>query len=353
MLKNLFIQPFSLFFARDDIHIMLYFKGHPQYESIEAMVQKRKGREHLVRAIITYHDQSQTDYINDEIMVEEMKSEGVKREIYFAPIKYFRNPESEKPILSLGFETIKHEFIDFVFHSAGPPLQMFSGLINPESHSIKTELPLMYRDRSTLSSPKSTIKIDGVNYAIPKKIWIPIFFTGMKGYYSENFSIGIFRSNAKNLRIIQIPKSLSAGEKWIYQADRSTEIYEITERNRRTVIRYNNQKIAAYENNGSFEINNIVLSDGGNIHNGKFLVEFKPGLSLNRPRDKIKFSLSIDNHDRLVEGVIKSVGAENKFRIVMIPEHPKWAVNRIVLVEYKKVGKEIQVNNSILNNTPF
>jgi len=58
-----FIQPFDVFFRREDRHVIAFFSGHPVYEAVEAFLGRRHGRAPLVRAILTRHDQSQVDYI--------------------------------------------------------------------------------------------------------------------------------------------------------------------------------------------------------------------------------------------------------------------------------------------------
>jgi len=66
-----FIQPFDVFFRREDRHVIAFFSGHPVYEAVEAFLGRRHGRAPLVRAILTRHDQSQVDYINDRATVAE------------------------------------------------------------------------------------------------------------------------------------------------------------------------------------------------------------------------------------------------------------------------------------------
>jgi hypothetical protein len=35
------LQPFLLRFRREDLHIMAFFSGHPDYEAVEAMIRYR------------------------------------------------------------------------------------------------------------------------------------------------------------------------------------------------------------------------------------------------------------------------------------------------------------------------
>ena len=73
----------------------------------------------------------------------------------------------------------------------------------------------MYKERSTLAHPASKITFNGVSHDIPVKVHVLNFFKGMKGYFSENFNMGIIVSKKINLKLIQKPKNLSIGEKWL------------------------------------------------------------------------------------------------------------------------------------------
>ena len=83
-----FIQPFDVFFRREDRHVIAFFSGHPVYEAVEAFLGRRHGRAPLVRAILTRHDQSQVDYINDRATVAERCAGASRsaREVHFAPV---------------------------------------------------------------------------------------------------------------------------------------------------------------------------------------------------------------------------------------------------------------------------
>ena len=60
------LQPFLLRFRREDLHIMAFFGGHPDYEAVEAMIRYRDDGTPSIRAILTRHDQSQVDHVNDD-----------------------------------------------------------------------------------------------------------------------------------------------------------------------------------------------------------------------------------------------------------------------------------------------
>ena len=58
------LQPFLLRFRREELHIMAFFSGHPDYEAVEAMISYRADGTPSIRAILTRHDQSQMSGAN-------------------------------------------------------------------------------------------------------------------------------------------------------------------------------------------------------------------------------------------------------------------------------------------------
>ena len=60
------LQPFLLRFRREELHIMAFFGGHSDYEAVEAMISYRADGTPSIRAILTRHDQSQIDHVNDD-----------------------------------------------------------------------------------------------------------------------------------------------------------------------------------------------------------------------------------------------------------------------------------------------
>ena len=91
MKNKISVQPFPLLYNRNDIHIMLYMEGHPEYEAVEAMIQEQKNGKAIIRAIVTRHGGAQTDYINDKNTIERIKKDPVKRDINLSEMKYSRD----------------------------------------------------------------------------------------------------------------------------------------------------------------------------------------------------------------------------------------------------------------------
>ena len=64
-----FLPPLRVLFRHEDVHVIAFLEDHPEYEAVEAMIGMRAGREPLVRAILTRHDKTQVDHINDQAVV--------------------------------------------------------------------------------------------------------------------------------------------------------------------------------------------------------------------------------------------------------------------------------------------
>lgn len=115
----IFFQPFSLLYNYNDYHVMLYFLDHPEYEAVEAMIRVRDKNEPFIRVIITRHDKTQVDYINQKGKVHEIKKQKIKRETYFVDIGYKKTIIGEKPSILLNFKTSKNEKIISIKTSIG------------------------------------------------------------------------------------------------------------------------------------------------------------------------------------------------------------------------------------------
>src|SRR5579864_1243394 len=80
------IQPFFLRFTREDWHVMAFIEGHPTYEAAEAMVRAKPEGGWAIRAIITRHDQSQMDHLNEAELTAAMR--GALREVFARDIDF-------------------------------------------------------------------------------------------------------------------------------------------------------------------------------------------------------------------------------------------------------------------------
>lgn len=352
--SGFFIQPFSALFEDHDLHVMLYFEGHKKYEAAEAMIRMSNGNEPpLIRAILTRHDQTQIDYINNKELVEQLQKRGASRETYYADIQYDWDLQKSKPEVFLRFRTVDDELVEFKLYAAAKPAKKYGGLTDPEGHAKDSALPVMHRGKSTLAAKKSSISIDGISYKIPYMVRIPIFFTGMKGYYTEEFLIGVLLAGEKRLELVKAPPVLAEGEKWIYKAGGEEKEYIITEvLNNGIKIAGENEVITAEMVDGEMGIKEIAFLSPFD-QKRTFLLSFAPALILGKETGKeIEFSLAIDDarvraSAPLVTGVLQKEKTAGGMVLRLMPKEPQWAQARVVKTEIRVTGGEMLIRTTV------
>lgn len=352
---NLIVQPFPIYFDCNDYHVMLFFKSHPEYESIEAMIKEHEDGAPFIRTIITRLNQTQVDHINDKDTEEMLKNRKRKREVYYTPIHYEREEKSGKAHIVLKFISFKGEDIVFDFY-APKASDRYASLINPGGHSMHISLPVMYPERTTLAGPKSKMVINGIKYKVPVKVWIPLFFKGMRGYYSETFNIGVFRAGTEHVKIIRTPVDLKAGEKWIYESGNEVAVYEITDIKDNTIsILKENESVTAEISDAGFKIKKIsVYSASRQNKIAEFSIEFMPSLLVspaveNGQEKEANFSISIDNHTSLITGKARAQRNHNEIKLLLTPVQPEWAAKRPVSTVIRGQDGEFILDTEIVN----
>jgi len=349
----MFIQPFPLYFDCNDYHVMLYFKNHPEYESVEAMIQEQNEGDPFIRIIITRLDQTQVDHINNQEYVDRLKIKKRKREFYYTPIHYDRSQNSKGMHIVLKFTSFKGESVCFDFYTASKAESKYTGLIDPGGHSMKISLPVMYPERGMLAGPKSSITINETKYKIPVKVWIPLFFKGMKGYFSEIFNIGVFRAGTEEIKLVNAPKIFKTGEKWIYESESEVSVYKIEEiKEGMLIVRKDNEEIEAEYLNGSCKIKRITLFSSTRQSSSMFSVEFEPSLpveAVNDPEEnnETRFSISIGQHYSLVEGKVNVKQTDKSTTLILIPGRPEWTVKRPVYITIMKCDELFVIKTTV------
>jgi len=185
------LQPFPLRFRRDDLHVMAFFQGHPAYEAVEAMIRVRADGRHSIRAILTRHDQSQIDHINDTELLASFQA--TERECCRRDIDLQLETLGEARRARLQFRSFKDERVVLDLVTCGRPDPARNGLIDPGRHSAHSSLPLMWRAASTLADPRTKVSIDDIAFAVPVKMRAGQFIAH-EGYYSERFSMAAIRA---------------------------------------------------------------------------------------------------------------------------------------------------------------
>jgi|GEM_PF-1051164 len=324
------IQPFKIYYESFDIHVMLFFNNHPEYESVEAFIKKSNDML-FIRAIITRHNQSQIDFINDKIIAEKIKQENTNREIYYTPINYQEKKENQNVRIILQFNSHKNESIYFDFITAGEPDEKYAGLIDPGSHSFNTSLPVMYSELNTLAGEDSKIKINNTEYEIPVKISQPPYFIGMEGYYSEGYNLGVILASDEQIKLIQYPKNIQKNEKWIYNQENKNIVYTIKDIKKNEIrVENDTETIILERKNNSLGITKIIYNSP---EKKEFIIEFSSSIPLsinNNEKSKLngKFKISINNHKDIISGIFKTIKNENSLKITLIPSNPSWAKKR-------------------------
>ena len=355
-----FLQPFNLFFQRNDFHVIVYFEGHPEYEAVEAMIKEREEKEPFIWAIITRHNQTQIDHINDEKAVEKIAEERrlleSQRQVFYTPIQFSRTEVNGKLRILLEFVSFKGENIVFDLYTVARPNSKYGGLTDPEGHAKTTSLPVMWRERSTLASPKSRITFDGKEYEIPVRIWIPIFFKGMKGYYTEGFSMGVISTGDVTLELVKAPERIEVGEEWIYRTANEEVRYRVIERNGDQIVIQEisgvsevSETITARVVDNHLEIGEIRLASS---EEEGFSIMFNPPLpAITALPEGVsttsRFSISIAEHKGLVTGEIIVRREPDRILLNLNPERPNWAVKRAMQIAISSEDNKYRIESAI------
>ena len=343
-----FIQPFDVFFRREDRHVIAFFSGHPVYEAVEAFLGRRHGRAPLVRAILTRHDQSQVDYINDRATVAERCAGASRsaREVHFAPVTFEVSGPPDALRVGLRLMSAPGEEIALDFHAAGPVGAEFGGLTDPLGHAPDV-LPLLYRDASTVASPATTIAIGGRPYAIARAS-----FTGVDAYFSEGFAIGVFTTGVADLRLLEAPAVLAVGARWTYARDAGRAAYEIAERDGDRIVIVRNpdrsERITARLVDGRLHIAELRVPSASETPD-ELVLTFDPLLpdptATGLGHDPTaRFAIAVAAHADLMTGRVEPGVAG----FTLIPEDPAWASTRALAVTLWAAGDARRVTSTIV-----
>jgi hypothetical protein len=317
------VQPFLLRFRRDDLHVMAFFNGHPRYEAVEAMIQHRPDDTSSIRAILTRHDQTQIDHVNDEELLQEAR--GVHRQTCFRDIDLSLGDSGDKRQARLAFTSHADEQIVLDLTSVGVPSPDRAGLTDPGGHSPTTSLPLMWRGASALAGPQTTVTVDGVDYEVPVRISRPSF-VAHEGYYTEHHAMAVIRAGTTGLRLRSKPVLFDAGAAWVFENEGREAVYQIAARSADGQL--------TIANDAAGEIITGVMADDrlairqirrvtGGAHKSGFTLSFG---------DDRSFRLSMDGAGDLVAGEVGVVDNADGCVISLVPVRPAWAVARRVTV---------------------
>ena len=344
-----FVQPFAIDFRYETEHVIAFCSGHPEYEAVEAFIARRSNRGPRIRAILTRHDMSQVDHINEGEVVRERRAIDPTRETYHAPIAFEQTTAGALRDSVLRFSSYKGETIVLELVAAFPADPAFGGLTDPQGHAPDV-LPVMWRSASAVAARATRVTIDDVPYPIPVFVETADL-VGMKAFYTRGFAVGIVRTRGVELDLVAAPAEMTVGQRWSYrQGDRRVD-YEIAEREGdRVVIRRTpgkSETIHAHVSDDGLRIGRITLASGSET-SSTLSVDFDPFLPAPARRasgvDPIStFCIGIDDHTSLVTGSVMPV--ETGFELV--PVEPVWARSRAINLRLTQDGNTLRLRSSI------
>jgi hypothetical protein len=302
-----FIQPFILTFDRHEDQVIVFLANHPVFEAIEVMVTRRTGQQPLLRAIITRHDKSQIDHINDVQLARDRAALLPERRTVYQPILYEQREAAGIVTSRLRFQSYRGEDIDLHFQALAPASAALGGLIDPLGHSDEQSLPVLWANASAFASPQTRLTIDGVSYPL---------MTGpqpgsLLGIYSAGFLIGIVYEGNLQLYPLWSPRRFAEGEKWVYMDNLgSWHVYEIidvagdqlTIHKTTTSPALTEEFITARREGDGLRLLRVRATGRG--RSGNPSPPSLPGFTLDLS-DAGRFALSVDDYTRLVTGAVR------------------------------------------------
>lgn len=330
------LQPFLLRFRREDLHIMAFLGGHPDYEAVEAMIRHRDDGTSSIRAILTRHDQRQIDHVNDDDLAAEAHS--VDRQTCRRDIALAVEALPGRRRARLEFCSYAGEPVVLDITTAGEPDEKRGGVSDPGSHSPNSSLPLMRRRASTLAAPQTLVLVSGRRFEVPVKISAGVF-VAHEGYFTEGHLFGTIRAGTIGFRLKTSPSSMAAGEQWIFESDGRTIVWRIEDSGPDGKLRIAREDtpgetIEAFPSGDSLRVIRIGL--------GGLDLAFK---------EAGRFSLAMDG-ETIVSGFAEMKQQDGAAVITLSPAQPDWAVARQVRVTCSRDGDRLTATTTIGRSAP-
>lgn len=338
------VQPFDLRYAADDLHVIVYFDGHPAYEAVEAMVCLRAGGVSRVRAILTRHDQTQVDHVNehaDWVAAQNLDGRAtVQRAVNVEP-----NGSPGAPTLTVRFVSFANEQVCFSVAAAAPADARRGGLTDPGGHSATSSLPMMWRARSNIAGTGSAVTINDIRYPIKERVRLPSGFVGLNGFFTEDFRMGVIRAGTQRFEVLQEPSHIEPGSVWCHEFPDARRVrWEVTRKVGAThvIIETNDegfhQRVSARVHGWSLAISRIEHFGSGSDQ-PDFILRFEPGGH---------FAMDIRTHQDLVTGITSVVAdGDPRLRVALSPESPSWAAKRRVTVTADRDGNDVAISTVV------
>lgn len=332
------LQPFLLRFRREDLHIMAFFSGHPDYEAVEAMIRYRGDGTPSIRAILTRHDQRQIDHVNNDDLSAE--GHGVTRQTCRRDIALAVDALPGRRHARLEFDSHAGEPVVLDITTAGEPDPRRGGISDPGSHSPNTSLPLMRRRASVLAGPQTAVFVGGKRFEVPVKISSRPF-VAHEGYFTEGHIFGAIRAGTISYRQKTSPARMAVGEQWTLESDGRVIVYRIESRGPDGKLR-----IARADAPGE-SIEAFAIGDGLRVTRIGYLADGRREGGLDLAFEEAgRFGLAMEG-ETIVSG---SAAAKRQARATVIalsPTQPAWAAAREVRVTCSRDGDLVTAATTI------
>lgn len=325
--NKLVVSPFFPVTFCAQNHVIAFFNGDREYESLEAFIYKddmadttnkqkdpQHEKQYLIHAIMTYHNKHQDDYYNFTIT----KENGIvheSRNSYQTDATWRYSPNGKD--CQLTFRLKDGRKITLIYLGDDKPTQQWGGMTDVGGHAPDGGWPLFYRGASGMALKKSYVRIDDKKYTITvdNEISKPPFFIGYKAFASIQY-------HALILETFTIQKPLS-----FFSTQEMREHVSI--------IRSGNisQKLVIDDANGFREIKEMVCSNDKLSPHSFVRITFTPNFPnlmamKNDSNCIVHFAVyynDVANAQADGEIVIQK-SSSNTVHLQMNPSTPKWAV---------------------------
>jgi hypothetical protein len=305
------IQPFDLHRLHDDLHVMAFFENHPVYEAVEAMIRRRSAGPAAIRTILTRHDQSQVDHVNDDGLLAAARftqRQTCRREIALVESMM----PGGCPRARLEFLSHDGRVVALDVASAACPSPARSGLTDPGQHSKGTNLPLMWRGKSARAGAASSVTIDGTAWPIPQALGNDDLAL-RHGVYTESHDMLILRAGTtRHESVATLPAD---GQVRRSRGDGATQ----TVHGRRVGDQWELHRVDVGTNDPKAPTASLVFEEPG------------------------RFSLRLEGASDSVDG---DVGSDAD-SIHLLPREPAWARARAVHLRISRADGRVEVTTSI------
>ncbi len=294
---------------------MAVLDGHPAYEAVEAMIRRRTGETFAVRAIITRHDQTQVDHINDDGLAAEMA--GADREIVRRDIALELAKAAQGPRAVLSFRSFADETVVLDITAAGPPLAEGAGLTDPGDHSLDASLPMMWRGKSALAGPETHVRVGGRRFDAPLR-FARGAFTAHEGYYTERHIMGAVRAGSIEQTVLAAPSKPAVGGEWVFRRGDRKIVWRATPAaDGRLAISGGSQSVIARPDGDALLLDEVRVGGGD-------------GLCLRFPDEGFAFDMAGER------GLVVGAMRHDDGALLLEPQSPSWAAARPVRVAIRR-----------------